>query len=136
MKTDLEKIILDILRLKKVRNQNTLAKLLLDRGFKTEQSTLSRYLKRMGIEKKDGFYHLSEKKIEGIQIIPAPPNLIVIKTLPGHAQALAFYLDNHPIHGVIGTLAGDDTVLCVIEGSKKIRSVCHHLNAQLFNYSV
>jgi transcriptional regulator of arginine metabolism len=127
MNKKLEPALLEILSQKKVRNQNTLAKLLADRGMKTDQSTLSRYLAKLGIEKKDGFYHLNQTKKEGVQIVPVPPNLIVLKTLPGHAQALAFKLDNLPMPGLVGTIAGDDTVLCIVEGPKMIKSVCNRL---------
>jgi transcriptional regulator of arginine metabolism len=41
-------------------------------------------------------------------------NLVVLKTLPGHAQATAWALDNLEIAEVLGTVAGDDTILIIL----------------------
>jgi transcriptional regulator of arginine metabolism len=127
MKNELEAAIIEVLTRKKVKNQTALAKLLVEKGIETDQSTLSRYLGKMGIEKKDGIYHLLEKKNDKFVVTPVPPNFIVLKTLPGHAQALAFKLDNAPLKGLVGTIAGDDTILCIIESSKLMKSVCNQL---------
>lgn len=128
MKKNLDTQILEILSKQKVRNQTNLAKILASRDIPVDQSTLSRILRKLGIQKKDGFYHLLEKKQNNLTITPSPPNLIVIKTLPGHAHAIAYQLDNNPPPGLIGTVAGDDTVLCIVENSKFLKSICHHLS--------
>jgi len=127
MRNELESMILAVLAQKKVKNQAALQKLLLDKGLRTDQSTLSRYLGMLGIEKKDGFYHLAEKKGDGLRVIPVPPNFIVVKTLPGHAQVLALKLDSRPLKGLAGTIAGDDTIFCMIESPKFLKSICHQL---------
>ena len=128
MKNEVNQIILEILAKRKVKNQRSLEKLLSERGVKTGQSLLSRRLKFLGIEKRDGAYFLPQPKIEGLRITPVLPNLIVIKTLPGHAQAVAFNLDNQPLKGLAGTIAGDDTILCIIEGPRYMNSICNHLS--------
>ncbi len=128
MKTGLEATLLEILAQKKVRSQTALCSILKEKGIRTDQSTLSRYLKKLGIDKKDGFYHLADKPREGLQLTPVPPNMVVIKTLPGHAQALAFKLDSQPPKGLAGTIAGDDTILCIIENPRYLKSICNQIH--------
>jgi transcriptional regulator of arginine metabolism len=41
-------------------------------------------------------------------------NLVVLKTLPGHAQSVAWALDNLELPAVLGTVAGDDTILLIL----------------------
>ena len=46
--------------------------------------------------------------------------MVVIKTRPGYASSLAYDIDNHNLPGVLGTIAGDDTLLMVLaEGSSR-----------------
>lgn len=132
MVPQLESVILEILSKKKVKNQTALAKLLAESGVKTDQSTLSRHLKKMGIEKKDGFYaHIENKPRSGFEVIPVPPNLIVVKTQPGHANVFALKLDANPFRGLVGTIAGDDTILCIIENPQYLKVICNQLLALL-----
>lgn len=121
MKT-IDEFILDILRSHSVKNQTQLAKYLKQRGISLDQSTLSRRLKSLGIQKQNGSYHVAESSSEDrserrqnwkIKIVY--PNLIVVRTLPGHAQALAFRLDQLDLQGMAGTIAGDDTLLCIVD---------------------
>ena len=51
---------------------------------------------------------------DGILTMEAAQNIIVIKTVSGLAMALAAALDHIEIYGVVGSIAGDDTILCVI----------------------
>jgi transcriptional regulator of arginine metabolism len=83
------------------------------------QSTLSRHLRKLGIRKRMGYYRLqavtnetSEKPVA--KIITCPPNLIVMNTLPGHAHAIAYRLDSLDLEGVVGTVAGDDTIFLAL----------------------
>ena len=95
------------------------------------QATLSRDLKRLGIGKapsNDGGYTyiLSEGEVKpgsdatyiqdftrGFLSIEFSGNLGLMRTLPGHASSVASALDNLRIREVLGTIAGDDTVLIV-----------------------
>ncbi len=111
-----------------VSSQDQLVELLAAEGIQVTQATLSRDLRDMGVSKKPGpngaiRYQLDPKtrylkmlravvgmEIQGVQ---HNGNLIVIRTLAGRAEGVAAYIDgrNHP--DVLGTLAGDDTVLVV-----------------------
>jgi transcriptional regulator of arginine metabolism len=95
-------------------------------GVTLTQSTLSRYFKRLGVSKKDGRYICSSGqggKIVGIlSILEAPPNLIIIKTMPGHANAVGFSIEEKKFSEIIGTIAGDDTLMVGVhpENLKKL----------------
>lgn len=47
-------------------------------------------------------------------MIAAPPNLVVLRTRPGFANAVAAVLDHQPLPGQAGTIAGDDTVFVAL----------------------
>ena len=109
-----QQAILDILRSGAVYSQEELALRLKDEGIASTQATLSRDLRALRISKVPGegyvipteghsvFTDLSA----GALRIQFSGNLAVIKTRPG--------LDHHMIYPVIGTIAGDDTILLVV----------------------
>jgi len=116
--------IADLLRRQSVRSQDELRKLLMDRGFDATQTTLSRDLKALGVLKGPSGYALPDALRPGanghaslrmairehaLEATPAA-NLVVVKTAPGHAQPVALAVDNALPEGVLGTVAGDDTV--------------------------
>ena len=119
----------EIIESRKVDSQEMLLKSLMERGFDITQATLSRDLKYLKAGKvPDGkggysyaFYDVqnragSDKSLvqdimRGYLSFVFSSNLGVIKTLPGHADTVAFALDNLEIDKILGTLAGDDTIL-------------------------
>ena len=114
-----------------VDSQESLTELLRREGFTVTQGTLSRDLKRLGIGKKpsaDGGYTyiLSDVEVKpgsdatyvqdftrGFLSMDYSGRLGLMRTLPGHASSVASALDNLHIREVLGTIAGDDTVLVV-----------------------
>jgi transcriptional regulator of arginine metabolism len=114
-----------------VDSQEKLLELLRQEGFPTTQATLSRDLKALGIGKipdqSGGYtYTLPEAEVKpggvsaftqdflrGFVSLEFSGNLGLIKTLPGHAGSVASALDNMRIREVLGTVAGDDTILVV-----------------------
>lgn len=114
---DLDQLILQLLEARPITDQTDLLERLSAEGHELTQSTLSRRLKRLGIHKVQGRY----RRVEGsTQILPevtlveVPPNLLVLRTAPGFAQALGLSLDADPAPGQMGTLAGDDTVFVAV----------------------
>lgn len=93
-----------------LHDQHALLARLQAAGFNMTQSTLSRKLKQLGFEKRGGVYQLPVTRARVLTVQPVPPNLLVLKTEPGYAQALAAQLDRTPLPGQAGTVAGDDTV--------------------------
>ncbi|MBP1772165.1 MAG: argR [Holophagaceae bacterium] len=114
---DLDTLILQLLERSPIADQGDLLARLAAEGHELTQSTLSRRLKRLGIQKVQGHYRRVEP---GVQSLPevslreVPPNLLVLHTAPGFAQALGLTLDADPVPGQMGTLAGDDTVFVAV----------------------
>lgn len=114
-----------------VHSQEELQELLNERGFAATQATLSRDMKALGIVKMhDPDFGYSYRmpygqgngtastpniiSAEGIQSIEFSGSLAVIKTRPGFANVVGAILDASHIDSLMGTIAGDDTVLLVL----------------------
>lgn len=107
-----------------IRSQEDLVKRLAKEGVVVTQATASRDLEEVGAVRGRSGYHLEEASIpssrgsrELILSVTASGNLAVVRTPPGGAQLLASTLDRASSDGtltsIIGTIAGDDTVLVV-----------------------
>ena len=116
-----------------VSNQTTLVDLLRERGFEVTQATVSRDIKRLGLIKRParhGGYRYAapgtaspsaqrtQRQLrsaceEFVTKIEIGHSILVLKTLNGRANAVAVALDECHLPEVVGTLAGDDTILIV-----------------------
>jgi len=115
--------ILQIVRSKGIYTQEELARELGQRGVQTTQVTLSRDMREIGLVKTaDGYRQLAAEKggpdLAGVvddymQDIRVAQNLVVVKTSPGNANSLAIAIDRGELDEVLGTVAGDDTVLVI-----------------------
>jgi transcriptional regulator of arginine metabolism len=115
--------ILKVIRAKRVLTQEDLARELKESfGLDTTQVTLSRDVRELGLLKTpDGYAQVSAASgpdlaivaAEFLQDVRAAQNLIVLRTSPGNANALAVALDKENWPEIVGTIAGDDTVLIV-----------------------
>jgi transcriptional regulator of arginine metabolism len=116
--------ILKVIRNKRILTQEDLARELKESfGLDTTQVTLSRDVRELGLLKtQDGYAQVSAASSgpdlatvvgELLQDARAAQNLIVLRTSPGNANALAVALDNENLPEIVGTIAGDDTVLIV-----------------------
>ncbi|MCH7805497.1 MAG: arginine repressor [Acidobacteria bacterium] len=122
--------ILDLVDRTNLSSQEILRKMLKTIGLEVTQATLSRDLKELHVVKtigEDGEYKYAiMEEISGFQIASCDisGNLLVLHTDPGMAQAVAFRVDALGLAGILGTVAGDDTLLVVVaEGydSRKVR---------------
>ena len=117
-----QQAILDIIQAGPVFSQDELAARLREAGISSTQATLSRDLKALRISKVPGEGYvvpargrsLSVDFTSGILRIQCSANLGVIRTRPGLANAVAVLIDNHMVHSVLGTIAGDDTILLIL----------------------
>jgi transcriptional regulator of arginine metabolism len=114
--------ILRLIKAKKVHTQDQLAQELGALGLAATQVTLSRDIRELGLVKTPEGYRQVESPLgPGIATIAseflwhavAAQNLVVLKTAPGHASSLAISIDQEDWEQVVGTIAGDDTVLLV-----------------------
>lgn len=137
--------ILMLLRRSRVASQQELAERLHERGIETTQSSLSRDLRELGIRKVAGRYvppaaaeAPAERAVAAAvglvpaidlgrfvrAVKPAGPNLMVVLTPIGAAQAVGIALDRAGWPEVVGTLAGDDTVFvatATARGQRRLR---------------
>jgi transcriptional regulator of arginine metabolism len=124
--------IVELLREQVVRSQTELAELLSDSGVQVTQATLSRDLEELGAVKMHGGYLIPEdgnrplRETTGtgparllrllrelLTGVDSSGNIAVLRTPPGAAQFLASALDRSGLTDVVGTIAGDDTILVV-----------------------
>ena len=117
-----QQAILDIIQAGPVFSQDELALRLREEGISSTQATLSRDLKALRISKVPGEGYvvpargrsLSTDFTSGILRIMFSGNLSVIRTRPGLANAVAVLIDNHMVYPILGTIAGDDTILLIL----------------------
>jgi transcriptional regulator of arginine metabolism len=113
--------ILEIIHTRRVFNQEELALLLKEAGISSTQATLSRDLNALKISKIPGEGYVIPVKSHppttdlssGILRIQFSGQLAVLKTRPGLASAVAALIDTHMVRPIIGTIAGDDTILLI-----------------------
>lgn len=113
----LDTAILKLIEDQEIVDQARFMALLTAAGHRVTQPTLSRHLAKLGVQKVAGRYQrvdLAGAEQTAYTVAAVPPNLIVIRTHPGYAQALAVRLDKQKIAGVAGTLAGDDTIFIAV----------------------
>jgi transcriptional regulator of arginine metabolism len=144
MKTRRQSAILDVVEQEAVRSQEQLRQRLAQRGFAVTQATLSRDIKELGLMKRsaDGAYQAA-----GAPSAPAPTTmgtlgralaeyliniepvqqLVVLKTGAGQAQLLGLAIDRARMEEVVGTLAGDDTILIIARDAKNAQQVVKKL---------
>lgn len=120
--------ILKLIRNKRILTQEDLARELKEsQGIETTQVTLSRDVRELGLVKTPAGYRQVEAAPAGpdlammagelLQDARVAQNLLVLKTSPGNANALAVALDKEDWPDVVGTIAGDDTILVVAPDS-------------------
>ena len=130
--------IVALLRRTAVHSQAELQHLLAERGVEVNQATLSRDLRDLGVVKgKDGYelptvadlppesahHSLWHALVNWLLEATPAQNLLVLRTPPGGAQPLALAIDHAALPGIVGTVAGDDTVLAIFPTATKARSL-------------
>ncbi|MBE5768243.1 MAG: arginine repressor [Clostridiales bacterium] len=148
MKSARQVAILDIIEKQNVETQEELAEALRSRGLKVTQATVSRDIKELRLLKvltSTGAYKyatadkaengLSDRFVrmlaESLLSVAASNNLIVVKTLNGSAGMAAEALDSLHWPEVLGTLAGDNTILLVIRSDGDVPQVLQRLNEMI-----
>lgn len=110
-----------------INNQEQLSKRLCEMGFVVTQATLSRDIKQLKVIKvhdANGMYVYQLPNKIAVPLSKAPVqknhsniefsgNLAVIKTRPGYAMGIASDIDTHAPKEILGTIAGDDTILVI-----------------------
>ncbi len=132
MKSQRHFTIIDIISKERIATQEELCDALKIRGFDVTQATVSRDIKELQLIKipdLEGYrYSLPDntalksslermKRVfqDSVVNIDHSENIVVIKTLPGAAQSVASMIDTSGLNRIIGTVAGDDTILVVVK---------------------
>lgn len=115
--------ILNVIRNKEVYTQDELARELSQVGIQTTQVTLSRDIRELGLVKTAEGYRQLQAEAGGPDLatvaneylldIRVAQNLVVLRTSPGNANSLAIAVDREELDEVVGTIAGDDTILVI-----------------------
>jgi transcriptional regulator of arginine metabolism len=115
--------ILKIIREKSIHTQDELARELAQAGIQTTQVTLSRDIRELGLVKTGEGYRLFAPEAAGPDLadvineylldIRLAQNLVVLRTSPGNASTVAVAIDKNELDEVVGTIAGDDTILAI-----------------------
>ena len=143
-KQNRQRKIKEILLNSEVSNQHELMQLLHNAGIEVAQATLSRDCSELGVlrSRTTTGYRLifpednPGQMIKGlvemeIQTIDANESTIVIKTLPGRAHGVGSFIDHIKNPKILGTLAGDDTVLVIPSSVHDIRSILDYIQSNL-----
>ena len=144
MKNNRQKVILDIIANNDIETQHQLIRALEDVGVKSTQATISRDIKELRLIKEltpRGTYRYAAASKENedyserlrtifrecaISVAQAQ-NIVVIKTLPGLANAASSALDNMDIKDLVGTLAGDDTSFIAMVDNEAAKRFCREI---------
>lgn len=132
-----------LLRSRSITTQQDLVRLLKAAGIDTSQVTLSRDLRDLGVIKTpDGYKERSALQAPGasgdtlqrvlgefVRDIQAAGNLVVVRTLPGSAGTVGEALDIEPGLGIVGTIAGDNTIFAATADPSVAKRLASKLNA-------
>lgn len=145
MKTKRQRKIIELITQQNIETQEELAQLLIESGFKVTQATISRDIRELNLtkvamENKKQKYALgnvpnmaiNSKYMrvlnDGILSLDTAGNILVIKTVAGMAMAVGAAVDAIEINEIIGCIAGDDTVMCVVKNADKMEEVKNMLD--------
>lgn len=144
MKEKRQEKILELIKDYDIETQEELAGYLKNAGFSSTQGTISRDIRELKLTKVTGengkakyapvlreTIHVSSKYrrvlSEAILNMEDAENILVIKTVPGMAMGCAAAIDSISIQGIVGCIAGDDTIMCVVKQVSQVPDVIGEL---------
>lgn len=147
MKVKRQSKIVELIRDNDIETQDQLVEMLNAEGFNVTQATVSRDLRELRLTKvasenggqkyallRSDDVQVSERLArvfrDGVISMDFAQNIIVIKTLNGTAMAVAAALDSMENSEVMGTIAGDDTIFCVVKTEQKAIKLMERLKMQ------
>jgi transcriptional regulator of arginine metabolism len=148
MKKERRAKIIELIGKYPIETQEELAQKLEEAGFPVTQATISRDIRELKLTKisVDGVHqrytHLQEREADltykyirvlqdGFLSMDPAENLLIIKTLSGMAMAVAAALDDLEVPGIVGCIAGDDTVMCAVRSVGEVPQVMNRINKLL-----
>lgn len=149
MKSKRQQEILDIISSYEIETQEQLLERLRERSIETTQATVSRDIKQLHLVKEmtaGGIskYAVSQHKApanfagrlraifkESVISFDAAQNIVVLKTMPGLANAAAAAIDGMDFPGLVGSLAGDDTAILIMRTNDAAAEFCEEIREML-----
>lgn len=148
MKNKRHEKILELIKQHNIETQEELASMLNVAGFDVTQATVSRDIKKLNLVKvktsgnhqkymvsTDASPQNADKLVrvlkDAITDMEDAQNILVIKTVPGMAMAAAAALDSLKIPEIIGSIAGDDTIMCVTKDVIRTQEVMRKIDSML-----
>lgn len=140
--------IIELIKERDIETQEELVSLLQNSGFNVTQATVSRDIKDLGLIKSQTMsgtykYSLVENARpqtmgkfgtmfrEAVVSINAANNIIVVRTVTGTAGTAGAFVDSMSYENVLGSVAGDDTILIVCDTAEHAQEVKRQLEANL-----
>ena len=131
MKTRRQTKILELIQKNDIETQEELSAYLVKEGYKVTQATVSRDIREMKLTKvalsngRQKYVALNETSEdmtgkytrvfrEGFVSMDMAQNILIVKTVSGMAMAVAAALDHMDCHEIVGSIAGDDTIMCAV----------------------
>lgn len=153
MKVGRQTKIVELINKYDIETQEELADRLNAAGYNVTQATISRDIRELKLTKvstnegrqkyivlqnqEAGLYEKYVKVLQnGFISMDKAQNILVIRTISGMAMAVAAALDALHINGIVGSIAGDDTIMCAIRTSDETISVMEKLNRLISTSSV
>ena len=144
-KNSRQELIIKLIKENEISTQDELTRLVRENGFEATQATCSRDIKELGIIKvtmpnKSTKYAVLERTGDiasgrllavfsnSLVSVKDAMNIVVVRTLPGMAQAAASALDSLHFNDVVGTIAGDDTVFIATSGIEEAKALVITIN--------
>ena len=139
MKTRRQSVILEAVQRQPVRSQEQLRRVLKGAGFDVTQATLSRDVRELGLVKggPNAAYQptmptsngnatkslLNRAVADYLTRVDRVEQLVVLRTGPGQAQLLGVALDGARLPEIVGTIAGDDTILAIAPDVRRAKAL-------------
>ncbi|HKT80360.1 MAG TPA: hypothetical protein VJP86_09070 [Vicinamibacterales bacterium] len=144
MKARRQGLILELVEREPLQSQEALRRRLRQNGFDATQATISRDIRDLGLVKRpgDGAYQrpdvqsaqppvvmnaLERLAAEFLRTVERVQQLVVIRTGAGQAQPLALAIDRAQLDEVVGTIAGDDTILVIARDERRASALVRRL---------
>lgn len=148
MKAKRQEKIIEIIEKYNIETQDELAEKLAEAGFYTTQATISRDIRELKLTKlaypggKQKYIALKNRELhvdkkykrvlsDAIIHVEAAQNIIVVKTVTGMAMACATAIDSLGISGIVGTIAGDDTIMCIAKDNDYAKDAIESLKKEI-----
>ncbi len=151
MKRNRQEKMLELISRYEIDTQDELIARLRDCGFEVTQATISRDIRELKIAKmmtgKGSYRYVLPKQtasgagqkfstalIDSIVSVDSACNIVVIKTYPGLANAVAVGIDNLNFSQILGCVAGDDTIMIATRDYESADMICNRLHELLKQY--